>query len=102
MKKINQRMIKSTLNYFHRFLGFKITEEQFLEIIEADKELKADLLEGGGDTMNREWFQNNLAKKITGLDWPCNMDGQDAWILFAKKMRENGPKLGFNTEKFGL
>lgn len=95
-------MIKDTLDYFHMFLGFEITQEQFLEIIETDQELKSDILVGGGDTMNREWFQNNLAIKITGLDWPCNMDGQDAWNLFAEKMREKGPKLGFKTEFFGL
>lgn len=90
-----------TKNYYERFIGFPLTDEQFMEIVESDYELAEDVATGG-DTYNREWFMELLAKKITGRDWPTFGEGGYAFTRFAEKMKINGKAMGYAVpDNFG-
>lgn len=92
---LNDREIQDAMDYFQDWIGFKLTREQFMEILDSEPDLKSDIAGGGADTVSREWFMNVLAQRITGDDWPTFSDSKEKTAEFYKAMKENGQKMGY-------
>ena len=93
------KVLKDAKNYFCDWIGFKLTESQFMEILSGEAGLKNDILHMGADTCNRESFMGVLARKITGRDWPTGGTSKEDTVAFWRLMEENGPKMGYDVPK---
>ncbi len=87
---------KHTMSYFNDWIGFKLTKEQFVQILKENPRLEADINEMGADTCNRESFMSALGIKITGKDWPTGGTSNDESRQFFLEMKLKGKALGYD------
>ncbi len=95
IKKMDDRVIAGALNYYCDWIGFRLTKEQFLEILESGPRVKLDLMENGPDTSNRESFMDLLAQKVVGRKWPEGSASKGEVEEFYILMKAKGRKLGY-------
>ena len=83
---------------FENWGGFKVTPEQFLEMMEVTGETEYFKLEvqypgayeepvDGLDTCVREVVFDVFAKYLGESHWPCNGDGSDTMDAFVEKIQ---------------
>lgn len=82
-KKLPPKLIND-LNKILSKVEVKATEDFLNDLLEGSyaKESMMDI--NGVDTAEREMFHERLAQKLTGMEWPCNMDSQEKTDAFVK------------------
>lgn len=65
------------LNIFLARYEITATESYLNDLLEGTYAKKSMIKINGIDTAEREMFQSILAKKLTGMEWPCNMDSKE-------------------------
>lgn len=93
---LNEEEIKDAMDYFCDWIGFKLTKKQFMEVLNENPEIKADLASMGADTCNRESFMGALARKIVGRDWPLGATSKEDTKKFFQEMKIKGLSMGYN------
>ncbi len=85
---------KIVLDYYCDWIGFKLTRRQFEELL--NDAIRADIEEMGEDTTNREMFMDNLAMKITGMNWPIGKTSKEKTQEFFTLMKIRGKEMGYD------
>ncbi len=86
--EVTDELIESVRKEMRSFYAIDLTYEQTKEYLDS-KNLQTF------DTWEREDFGHFLAKKITGMEWPANMDSSEYTQKFFNKLIENAPKMGY-------
>jgi hypothetical protein len=85
--KIQKKLINEIKSTMLHWFSFKLTNEQIVEYL---TENPIEYF----DTVEREDYANYLANKITGMDFPMNMDSDEYknkfYILLYQKSKEMG------------
>lgn len=82
-EKLSPKLIND-LNEILAKMQIKATEDFLNDLLEGSYAKESMMEINGVDTAEREMFQERLAQKLTGMEWPCNMDSQEKSDAFLK------------------
>jgi hypothetical protein len=81
-------MIQEIKGDMKAFYAFELTDEQIQEYLEK-------CYIDSFDTLERETYAGYLANKITGMEWPINMDSPEYKLKFYTALIKNSHKMGY-------
>lgn len=93
---INEELIKEIIDEMYRWYGFDLTYKQVKEYLDYMRNSNNEI--DCFDTYEREGYSDYLAKKITGMSWPMNMDGESYKREFYTLLKEKSKDYGYIWE----
>lgn len=87
---MNQNLINEIKKEMYDWYGFDLTEKQIEDYLNSQDEQKDYF-----DTVEREDLADYLAKTITGMSWPMNMDKMEYKKEFYSTLKEKAPQFGY-------
>lgn len=93
---LSEDELQRAISYYCDYLGFRLTPEQFIEILNENPELSQDILESDIDTCNREAFMSAFGRKLLGKDWPTGMTPRDEAEQFFIQLRIKAQEMGYD------
>jgi len=94
--RLDKRTLQRAMEYFSEWVGFELTQKQFVDILKKNPYIEEDLMAMGPDTSNREAFMDAIAKDIAGCDWPCGGTSDKESRQFFIDMKVKGLEKGYD------
>lgn len=96
---VTDKWLQECNAYQRMFSGISLSPEQMLEVFLTDERCLIASITVAFETGEREWFQDLLAKKLLGHDWPCGADSNEPlYENFSERLTEAAIKEGYNVE----